>query len=112
MKRLPQVTNIDKRDFKKRLNYPHDGMLKTELGLEKRMTPSEIIINFRSIRRYHANRWELYYKKCMTQGHLPMPSPLQHCSETTAKKHYLDLYKNALLVARQQTHEEGKKPDK
>ena len=41
-----------------------------------------------------------------------MPSPLQHCSETTAKKHYLDINKNAMLEARQLNIEAGEKPTK
>ena len=106
------VRGIDKKVQKKRLNTPHDSMLRKELGLPNRTTPGQVVVNFRSIRRHHANRWEAYYLQCKAYDIMPIPTPLQHTNESTAHKHYLDHVVNNILAQREAIRAEGKEPTK
>ena len=62
--------DTDKDSMKGRLTAPHNAILQNELEiLDRKYGPENITINFRSIRRFHANRWEAYYIKCEATKH-------------------------------------------
>ena len=95
----------------KKMQWLH-GCLLQEMGYPRNQTPDGVVVNFRSIRRTHANRYICYFNRCKLLGMEPIPNPLQHTASATIRKHYLDQVTNLVLQQRQALIEQNRRPQR
>ena len=84
-----------------KLRWFHSVLIRSDEQLKNQLLVDEDSLDFRSVRRFHANSWMKYYKQCKELDLVPIPNPLQHSGTRTMKNHYVDkVIKKSLLQVR------------
>ena len=104
--------NLKKEDMTPKLRWFHTAIIQKDLMMIKECAADGFSLCFRSIRRYHANHWYLYYERCLQLGVEPIPNPLQHNGTKTMQLHYIDVMKNTTMKERQKLIAIGKSTEK